>query len=265
MDIDWINICREGLRAAAGEIMDIYHSEDRGKELSIGQGGDMTLLADKRSEDIVIDRLREERAEMKVVSEERGEIIIGKVPQYTILLDPLDGSFNFKNGLSYFGISMAVMDRKSRLIAGYVLDVSQGTEYYATADGSRKNGKKIQASKRDHAGRILLEYTRKADPEDLQAISSALSGIRHVRAPGAVALDLCGVADGTFDCLLQAGSSRYLDTAAGVYILERAGGLVSDFKGNRNLREGTELKTMNLLASGNEAIHQSILARMHGN
>jgi myo-inositol-1(or 4)-monophosphatase len=260
MDINWLKICRESLRAGARKIMEIHDSEEKTVEISLGQGGDMTLMADKASEDTIIERLRKGPVDIRLVSEERGEIIIGKMPQYTIFLDPLDGSFNFKHGLYYFGISMAVMDRSARPVAAYVKDVSQGTEYYASGEGAYRNGKKINTSKSINTDRVLLECTKAVSPEDLTLISRTLLRMRHFRAPGAAALDLCKVADGTFDCLLFAGTSRYLDVAAGIYILERAGGIVSDFKGNRSICEGMVLRTKNLIAAGNQNLHELILA-----
>jgi myo-inositol-1(or 4)-monophosphatase len=75
-----------------------------------------------------------------------------------------------------------------------------------------------------------------------------------------VALDLCKIADGTFDCLLHTGASRYLDIAAGIYILEKAGGVVSDFQGNENIREQTELTARSIFAAANRDIHEFILS-----
>ena len=260
MDMDWIKICREGIRKAADEVMKLYHSPDkRGKEITRGKGGDMTLLADKASEDIVIGRLRDLRRDIRIISEECGEITIGKRPQNTILLDPLDGSFNFKNGFPYFGISMAVLDQEDRPVAGYILDLPQGEEYYANAEGAFRSDKKIRSSRVGNADRVLLELTKGISSEDLEIISRTLLKMRHTRCPGAVALDLCRVADGTFDCLLYAGASRYLDVAAGIYILEKAGGLVSNFSGSRNIRQGIELKSRNLLAAGNRDIQTQVL------
>lgn len=257
--MDWIGFCRESIKEAAEEVMRIFASEKRGEKLSVGWGGDRTLVADKASEDIIIEKLRKRRIDVRLISEERGEVIIGKMPRYTALLDPLDGSFNFKNGFPYFGISMAVLDQEDRPVAGYVLDVPRDTEYYATPDGAYRNGAKIQPSSGTNADRVLLECTRRMNPEDMGIISRTLLQMRHVRAPGAVALDLCRVADGIFDCLLYAGVSRYLDVAAGIYILEMAGGLVSDFSGSRNIHEGAELRNRNLLAAGNKDILAQVL------
>jgi len=260
MCIDWIRFCRESMKAAGEEIMTLYTSDQREEELSRGYGGDMTLVADQRSEDIFIENLHQAQVNVRLISEERGETHIGKTPQYILLLDPLDGSFNFKHGLPYFGISLAVLDRNARPIAGYILDLSQDAEFWATQDGAYRNGKRMQATGRVKPDRLLIECSGTAEPEDVGMISRAISKMKHVRAPGAVALDLCRIAEGSFDCLLCAGISRYLDVAAGIYILEKAGGNITDFKGNPDIREGTDLTAKSLFAAGNPSARACLMS-----
>jgi myo-inositol-1(or 4)-monophosphatase len=216
-------------------------------------------VADKASEDIVVKKLRQSRVDLTLISEELGEIRIGKMPRYTVVLDPLDGSFNFKVGLDYFAISMAVMNKRSHIVAAYVMNVPQGTEYYATEEGAFKDGRKIRTSDLKNTDRVLIECSKGIEPEDINILARTLLRTRHVRAPGALALDLCRVADGTFECLLCANASRYLDVAAGVHIVEKAGGLVSDFHGNERIREGPVLRVGNLIAAANRDIHALIL------
>jgi myo-inositol-1(or 4)-monophosphatase len=260
MSLAWLNLCRESLRISAAKIMEIYATDKRSVGIAVGEGGDRTLIADRAAEDIIIEKLSESPEDVRLISEEAGEVVLGKKPRYTIFLDPLDGSFNFKNELPYFGISMSVMDREARRhIVSYVINVFRGTEYYATEDGAYKNLKKIAISRRSKAERLLMEFNSRTDPEDLRVVPNVLLKMRHVRAPGAVSLDLCSVADGTFDCLLFTGVSRYLDLAAGIHILEKSGGVVSDFTGDRNIHEGKDLKINNMIASGNEDLHESIL------
>lgn len=257
--IDWVRICQGIGRDAAKEIMRIYATERRAEELGIGYGGDMTLEADQAAEDIVVSKLKELGIGVKLVSEEAGEMFIGEKPEYTFVVDPLDGSFNFKVGFDYFAVSIAVLDKKNKPVAGYVMNVPNGTEYYATQEGVFKNGKKIKASKKKTAQNVLLECSKKSDPCDIKFLAKMFLKIRHARAPGAVALDLCKVADGTFDCLLYSGASRYVDVAAGIYIVEKAGGVVSDFDGNKKIREGTLLKAKNLLVAANKNLHKSLV------
>jgi myo-inositol-1(or 4)-monophosphatase len=258
-DIDWIEACREISREAAREILAISASEREGVVTSSGEGGDKTLLADRASENSFVRGLRRMGTDVRLLSEELGELIIGDNPIYTILLDPLDGSYNFKIGWDYFGISVAVMDRLGDVIAGYVLDVPGDTEYYADHEGSYRDGVKIGTSHAENADHVLLECSNEAKPGDIHFVSRILWRMRHLRAPGAVALDLCKVAEGTFDILLCAGTSRYQDVAAGIFILERAGGVVSDFEGNRKIREGRSLTAGNLLAAANEKLLNSTL------
>lgn len=257
--IDWIKVCQEMGRRAGEKILEIYATEQRNTELGTGYGGDTTLKADKAAEDIIIRKLRKLDTWMKIISEEAGEISIGKIPEYTLVVDPLDGSFNYKIGVGYFGVSIGVLDKNKDVIAGYVLNVPGGTEFYATEEGAFKNGARIRTGKRNSRGHMLLECSNKADSRAIAFLSNMLLKVRHVRAYGAVALDLCNVADGSFDCFLYAGVSRYLDVAAGIYILEKAGGIVSDFQGDKKIREGTRLRVKNLLAVTNRHIYDMVL------
>ena len=259
MSIDWLKIFRESLKEAAEEIMKIYSSDKRTKEISRGWGGDMTLVADRASEDIIIGNLRNIHADMRIISEETGEVIIGKSPQYTVMLDPLDGSFNFKNGLLYFGISIAVLDRNALPIAACVRNIPQDTEYSATPGGAFRNGVRLKTENRGNGRSLLVEFSKHRQSKDLDFILRTIMRMKKVRAPGSIALDLCAVAEGSFDCLISSGNSRYLDVAAGIYILEQSGGIVSDLKGSRDIRDGAELKTGNILASASREVHEYIL------
>ncbi|MFH1424147.1 MAG: inositol monophosphatase family protein [archaeon] len=258
-DINWVRMCQEAGRETAKEVMSIYRTSRRAVELSIGYGGDTTLEADQVAEDIVIKHLRKLDVGIKLISEERGEMFIGEKPEYTVVVDPIDGSFNYSVGLDYFGISIAVLDKKTNVITGYVMNIPNGTEYYATKEGAFKNEKRIKPSRKRVPKNVILECSKNAREHDIRFMSKMFLQMQHSRAPGAVALDICNVADGTFDCLLYAGATRYMDIAAAVYILEKAGGLVSDFDGDLSIRKGTMLTARNLLAAANDEMYKSIV------
>jgi myo-inositol-1(or 4)-monophosphatase len=140
--IDWIKACRKIVSEAGKKILGLYTSEDKKEEIGVGYGGDITLKADKVAEDTIIEGISKLDVAVKLLSEEAGEISLGEEHEYTLIVDPLDGSFNFSTGVSYFGISIAVINEKSDTIAGYILDVPNRTEFYATQEGAFKDGKK---------------------------------------------------------------------------------------------------------------------------
>lgn len=261
-DIDWLKVCKKIGEKAAEELTKIYKTAESRKEVGLGAGGDITIKADKIAEDIVISEIEALDTCVYLISEERGTLKCGRKekPIYTVVVDPLDGSFNFKNGIDYFCISIAVLNEGGEAILGYIRNLATGTEYYALkGEGAYKNGEKISVSKNAGVKNILLECSSKASRADIEFLAKAFLHSRHSRALGAVALDFCLIADSTFDTLFYAGASRYLDVAAGIFILEEAGGVVSDFNGNKIITKEHKLIARNILACANEEIQKKLI------
>ncbi len=242
--------------------MKVYNSGQRRKEIGRGAGGDITIEADKKSEDIVIKNLEKLNVCINLISEERGELKCGlkEAPLYHVIVDPLDGSFNFKNGIDHFGISIAVMDANFNFVIGYIRNVINGDEYYALrGKGAFKNGKKIKTSDSDLPHHTLFEVSKKSSRADFDFIIRGFLHSSHNRGLGAVVLDFALVADGTFDSLVYAGASRFLDVAAGIFIVREAGGIVTDFNGNEILFKGTKLVSHNIIAAANKKVLETFL------
>ena len=177
-----------------------------------------------------------------------------------MIVDPLDGSFNFKNGIDYFCISIAVLDSNFEHVIGYIRNIPNGDEYYALrGEGAFKNGNRISTSKRSSPENTLFDVSPKASRADFDFIVRGFLNSRHNRGMGAVALDLAFVSEGTFDSLVYAGASRFLDVAAGVYLVKEAGGIVTDFNGNEEIVKGAKLISRNILAAGNKNILDTFL------
>jgi len=260
--IDWLKTCKKIGKEVSKKVLAIYRTEKRKTEIGMGAGGDMTLEADEAAEKIAIKNLEKLNVSIALTTEERGEMKLGanKSPVYHVVLDPLDGSFNFKNGIDYFGISIAVLDDKHDFLAGYVRNILTGDEYYALkGKGSFKNGKKIKTSATETSHNTLFEVSPKAERGDFDFIVRGFLHSRHNRGLGAVAVDFGLVADGTFDALVYAGATRFLDVAAGVFIVREAGGVVTDFEGNEKIAEGTRLTAKNIIAAANKSVLESFL------
>ena len=262
-EIDWLKVCKIIGEKASEEVMKIYKTSESKKEIGLGAGGDMTIKADKAAEDVVIDELEKLDTCVHLISEERGMLKCGKrdKPMFTVVVDPLDGSFNFKNAIDYFCISIAVLDEKDSQLIGYIRNFASGTEYYALkGEGAYKNGEKIAVAKSNGIKNILLECSPKSSRADIEFLAKAFLNSSHGRALGAVAMDFCLIADGTFDALFYAGASRYLDVAAGMFILEQAGGVVSDFNGNPIILKEHKLIAKNILACASRGIQEKLVS-----
>ena len=159
--------------------------------------------------------------------------------EYTWIIDPLDGTTNFIHRLPAFSISVA-LKKRDEIIMGTVLDVKADECYYACERGSARymNGSEIRVSVR-----TSLENPC-SPPASLTTISagrrntwSVLSYLmrhtRGIRRFGSAAIDLAWVACGRFDGFWEY-SLKPWDVAAGSFIVQQAGGNVSDFSGDNN-------------------------------
>ncbi len=263
--MDWIKFCKNAGRGVSKEVLKVYKSDLRTKQYGRGKGGDITLEGDKVGEEIIIRHLKELGLNIYFISEEIGELKIGRFKKptdadYIVIVDPLDGSFNFKNKIGHFGTSIAVLNPNYEVIAGYVRDIPNKMEYYAEKGGGCfVDGKRVHTRTDSDKIDILLECSPRSSHADIEFLSRAFLSTRRARAFGSVALDLCRVADGRFHSLIYSGCSRYLDVAAGIFLVKEAGGIVTDFNGNEQITKGTKLIAKNLLASANKKVHEKLL------
>jgi myo-inositol-1(or 4)-monophosphatase len=148
----------------------------------------------------------------------------------TWIVDPLDGTINYANGIPYFCVSVAlVID--GRPSVGAVHDPMRGETFWATADGPAFLGDhEIHASRKERT----LDYVVSMALGGRAVATRARSVRRLVRASrntGSAALALSYVANGRFDAFIQSGGMSAWDVAAAGLIAERAGAVVTDAHG----------------------------------
>jgi len=218
-----IDIARE-----SGALLATYFERRVAFELK----GDFDLVteADRASERLVVERLRSHFPSHSIVAEEGGGHE-GK-SGYRWYVDPLDGTTNFAHGYPCFCVSIALAQRDTLLAAVVFNPVHNELFAAARGEGATLNGKKISVSKVATLSTSLLctgfpTRNRKASP-NLQYYGDFTQRSHGVRRDGSAALDLAGVAAGRFDGFWEFGLQKW-DTAAGVLLIEEAGGRVSDF------------------------------------
>jgi myo-inositol-1(or 4)-monophosphatase len=176
---------------------------------------------------------------------------------YRWYVDPLDGTTNFAHGFPVFCVSMG-LDYKGSRVAGVIYDPTRD-ELFAAEQGSGAylNQQRIHVSKTASLAECLLatgfpSHKRHKNPNIFfyHQITLHTHGVRRA---GSAALDLCCVACGRFDGFWEFNLNPW-DTAAGVLILQEAGGIVTDFKGGPFQLHGRET-----LAS-NGLVHPALLA-----
>lgn len=217
---EWLAVLAESARASGDFLRLTFGSA----HIESAEGRDMKLGEDRRSEALILSSLT--RATTLPVLAEEG----GWSGRYTdglcIVIDPLDGSMNFKNGVPLCGVSIALCDGLNPLV-GCVYDFVRD-ELFAGGPGLGLfvNGRAIEPP--PPARDILATGFPLSGPDNAQALQDlgpALADWRKVRMVGSAALSLAWVAAGRFDGYAERGI-RYWDVAGGAALVLGAGGSV---------------------------------------
>jgi len=216
---------------------------------------DLVTIADRQSEALILDRIRAHFPSHDVMGEEGTRIDTGS--DYKWYVDPLDGTTNFAHGFPVFCVSLAV-EHKGDRIAGVVYDPTRD-ELFAAGKGSgaRLNGEPLHVSSTPRLVESLVatgfpSHKRHQNP-NIYFYHQITLRSHGVRRAGSAALDLCSVAAGRFDGFWEFNLNPW-DTAAGVLLVEEAGGRVTDFSGGP-----FQIASRETLAS-NGHIHHALLA-----
>ena len=203
--------------------------------------GDFVTASDKKVEKTIIKEL--EKSEYSILSEEAGEIK-GKNETKRWIIDPIDGTFNFLNGLPHFAISIAFED-KSEIVSGIIFDPIKNEMFFAEKDrGAFFNNQRMRVSKKNNMEDCLFAIGGKNtnEPEFLN------------RKSGCAALDMAYVASGRYDGYYQKNLNIW-DIAAGIILIKEAGGIINDISLN-------EIENLKVIAS-NPNISSKFQEKLH--
>jgi myo-inositol-1(or 4)-monophosphatase len=240
----------------AGALLLTYFQQ----RLKIEYKGDADLVtaADRAAEALIRERITQQFPSHDVLGEEQG--LNDQGSDYRWYVDPLDGTTNFAHGYPVFAVSMALEHRDSqqaRRIAGVVYDPTRDELFTAEqGKGAHLNGKPIHVSKIAQLKECLVatgfpSHKRHKNP-NIHFYHQITLRTHGVRRAGSAALDLCNVASGRFDGFWEFNLNPW-DTAAGVLIVEEAGGRVTRFDGSP-----FELNSSETLAS-NGLVHDALV------
>lgn len=205
------------------------------KHIERKQGEETNLVTelDRKSEEIIISRIKRRFPHHDFLAEESGSH--KKESEHRWVIDPLDGTTNFTHGLPIFCVSIA-LEVKGEVVLGVVYDPN--LEELFTVEkgrGAFLNNRPIRVSTTSKLRESLVvtgfPYTIRSNPHNaIQHFTNFLMDTQAVRRLGSAALDLCCVASGRFDGYWEVFLNPW-DMAAGVLLLEEAGGKFTDFRG----------------------------------
>ena len=204
--------------------------------------------ADTQAEQAIIERIREAHPEHQILAEEQG-IVVQNDSSYKWVIDPLDGTTNFAHGFPAYCVSIGV-EYQGSCILGVVFDPTRQELFVGeTGGGAFLNDQPIRVSQTASLNAALVVTgfgydIRETSNNNLDYFARFALRAQGVRRMGAAALDLCYVASGRLDGYWELKLHPW-DTAAGVVILEEAGGQVTDLQGNPYSIYGTGIVASN--------------------
>jgi len=254
---DILRIAAEAALSAGHILAELYHTPHQ-----VRYKGEIDLVteADIASEKSILDKFAARCPGIRILSEE-SYAIYDEVPHEPVwVIDPLDGTTNFAHDFPWFAVSIAYME-EGRSQVGVIYAPLQDEFFFSCRGcGAWLNGRKIHVSGTGELTRSLLAtgfpYAIKEKVEEvLPALEKFLIRCQGVRRAGAAALDLAYLACGRLDGFWEINLKPW-DTAAGLLLVEEAGGRVTDFRG------GSYSPFVPELLSSNSAIHAEMVEQL---
>lgn len=223
----------EATKAGAAQLV---HFFDREYKVSNKEGiNNLVTEADHASEKAIFEVIRRHHPDHYILSEETGEVVMDS--RYKWIIDPIDGTVNFANGIPICCVSIAI-EKDGEMILGAVYNPFMNEFFLAEKGaGATLNDKPIRVSDQNVVLKSCLvtgfPYTYLDMPNGpLEVFERFIRKGIPVRRLGSAAIDLCWVAAGRFDGFYEHKLQAW-DSAAGFLMVEEAGGKVTDFAGNR--------------------------------
>lgn len=243
------NICKQVTELTEKVGNFILAEKNNIKEKNIETKGlhDFVTYVDKSSEEQLVRKLSEIIPEAGFIAEEG--TATQKGDKYNWIIDPLDGTTNFIHGITPFAISIALME-DDKIVLGVVHELGLNECFYAWENSPAfLNGEEITVSSNKTIEDSLIAtgfpyYDYDRIKPFMKTLEYFMENSRGVRRLGSAATDLVYVACGRFESFYEYSLSPW-DVAAGAFIVQQAGGKVSDFNGKNNYIFGREIIASN--------------------
>ena len=224
-------------------------------QVSVKGQNDFVTMADIKAQEIIHYELSRARENYGFLMEEGNNKSNIDDNEFTWIIDPIDGTLNFMNGIPYFGISIA-LNQKDQLIAGLVYDPIHNDFYWAEeGTGAYLNDQRLRVTNKNSLDKSVIALgipflgrgDHKQHIRSQEAVMSKVAGLRRF---GAASLDLAYVAAGKVDGFWEYGLSPW-DVAAGIILVKEAGGLALGIDNKEN-----PLLTGNIVAGNTNIVKE---------
>ena len=240
-----LNIAVRAARRAGSIINRAALDGGGGLKVTSKRAKDFVTQVDQAAEQAIIEIVRKSYPEHGLLAEESGAS--GEHAEFVWIIDPLDGTTNFIHGFPQYCVSIGIRHRGA-LTHAVIYDPVRNELFTASKGrGAFLNDRRIRVSTLTRFGDALVgtgfpfkELTRlDLYTRQLQTMMKTCAGVRRA---GAAALDLAYVACGRLDAFWELGLSPW-DMAAGALLIQEAGGLVADLKGEQTFLESGDIAT----------------------
>lgn len=266
--INYENICQQVIEIAkkAGDFIRQERAAFSTAKIEYKGKNDLVSYVDKTAEDQIIKGLQQLISGAGFIAEENK--IIERSDEYNWIIDPLDGTTNFIHGIPAFAVSIA-LQHENEIVVGVVYEIGKDECFYAWKNSKAYlNGKEIHVSDNKKVADTLLatgfpyyDFTRK--DAYMELFGDLIQNCHGLRRIGAASVDLAYTACGRFDGYYEYNLKPW-DIAAGMFIVERAGGIVTDFTGNGNmLSDGDIIATNPHIADELQTIVKKYFAKFY--
>ncbi len=234
---------------------------------------DSTMAFDHQAEEIAIRHFDEKlKFPVRILSEERGEILLGKgSPICTLVMDPTDGSTNFRRGIEGTSFSVALVlgeVRPQNVEVAFIGSVISADEWAAIrGEGAMRNEHGCRSSAVTEISSAIIGIDLDFDENwKWKRIMPIINECHRIRRIGTAALEGAYVAHGGYDAMIDVRDMITPENFMAAYlIVKEAGGVMTDPFGNELPETGDLSKKHNWVASGNLALHDQIIRTLHMN
>lgn len=254
--MDYWHICKKVIRTAkeAGSYINNNFRKISLSEIHFKDRNDLVSFVDVESEKMIISRLKKIVPGSVFLAEESASDFILEKDKPCWIIDPLDGTTNFLHGIPVYAVCIALW-YKEQVRLGVVYDPVHKQCFYSAGENmSFMNDERIVVSNNAEFSDSLIAtgFPYKLFdklPQYMEVLSYFLENSRGVRRLGSAAIDLVYVACGHFDSFYEYNLNPW-DVAAGAFIVQNAGGKVTDFTGGDDFLFGKTIIASNSLVGG---------------